>query len=291
MQYLLPAAQFTVRPGARPRSESGWTRPQVVRYALGGSVLPLVLDTVYVGEIVRRYLQGIFGKQQDGARSPVFAGRDAATGEPLRDDHRHAFFLPTDEDGDGRLDHVTVVARGGFADTEIAALDALRTIHGPGGTEVHLLLEGVGAVEQFLEAGEIALFGPARVWASATPYVPARHHKRRGAKRDACSLADLPLVTIREELARRGLPNPVRVTKLPRYAHVRRLSADGESRGATRSWLEFRRERVWGGGRRGSHPGAGLLVEFAEPVAGPLALGYGSHFGLGLFVALPDDRG
>lgn len=29
--------------------------------------------------------------------------------------------------------------------------------------------------------------------------------------------------------------------------------------------------------------GFGLRLEFAEPVAGPLMLGYASHYGLGLF--------
>jgi CRISPR-associated protein Csb2 len=29
-------------------------------------------------------------------------------------------------------------------------------------------------------------------------------------------------------------------------------------------------------------------IEFATPVSGPIALGYGSHFGLGLFAAAGD---
>ncbi len=29
-------------------------------------------------------------------------------------------------------------------------------------------------------------------------------------------------------------------------------------------------------------------IEFAEPVQGPLALGFGCHFGLGLFIPAPD---
>ena len=30
--------------------------------------------------------------------------------------------------------------------------------------------------------------------------------------------------------------------------------------------------------------GAAFVIEFPEPVSGPLSLGYGAHFGLGLFV-------
>ena len=33
----------------------------------------------------------------------------------------------------------------------------------------------------------------------------------------------------------------------------------------------------------------GFEIEFAERVAGPLCLGYGSHFGLGLFIAGQPD--
>ncbi|MFO0767833.1 MAG: hypothetical protein U0231_13835 [Nitrospiraceae bacterium] len=35
--------------------------------------------------------------------------------------HRHAYYLPTDEDGDGRLDHLTVYAAGGFDPDERGA--------------------------------------------------------------------------------------------------------------------------------------------------------------------------
>jgi CRISPR-associated protein Csb2 len=31
--------------------------------------------------------------------------------------------------------------------------------------------------------------------------------------------------------------------------------------------------------------GYGFVIEFAEPIAGPLCLGYGCHFGLRLFVS------
>ena len=46
------------------------------------------------------------------------------------------------------------------------------------------------------------------------------------------------------------------------------------------------RERAEDAVRIGSDPhGALLRVHFPEPVSGPVALGYGCHFGLGLFTA------
>ena len=41
----------------------------------------------------------------------MLSGKDAA-GKPLKG-HHHAFYVPTDEDGDGRLDHLTVWTPGG----------------------------------------------------------------------------------------------------------------------------------------------------------------------------------
>ena len=46
-------------------------------------------------------------------------------------------------------------------------------------------------------------------------------------------------------------------------------------------WLEFHTQRFNGTHGNGL---AGFEIEFAEPVAGPIALGFGCHFGLGLFV-------
>jgi CRISPR-associated protein Csb2 len=54
-------------------------------------------------------------------------------------------------------------------------------------------------------------------------------------------------------------------------------------------WLEFRRLRSGGGGQLADARGFGFEIVFAEPVRGPLALGYGCHFGLGQFVAVEED--
>jgi len=48
--------------------------------------------------------------------------------------------------------------------------------------------------------------------------------------------------------------------------------------------LQFQAIRHHGGGKRGNGSGNAFVITFPEPVSGPLAFGYGSHFGLGLFV-------
>jgi CRISPR-associated protein Csb2 len=133
------------------------------------------------------------------------------------------------------------------------------------------MLLGAGVAEDFPPRSPV---GRSRKWRSVTPFIPTRHFKRRGTRRDTGGEDGFLESTLREDLARRGLPEPVSVRRLP----------DCRLRGRSIRWIEFRRERLRGGGTKGGHPGAGFEVEFAEPLRGPLALGYGCHFGLGLFL-------
>ncbi len=42
-------------------------------------------------------------------------------------------------------------------------------------------------------------------------------------------------------------------------------------------------------GRNAGTIGYGFKIEFAEPVRDPTAIGYGAHFGLGLFVPIDNE--
>ena len=106
----------------------------------------------------------------------------------------------------------------------------------------------------------------ARIWQSATPYVPPRHHLRGGKSRARETVA----FQIKRELMLRGCTDAEHVeTEEVREA----------------AWVAVhvpRREgakRVFLGDRRGHW----MRLIFREPVAGPLRLGHSSSFGLGLF--------
>ena len=49
---------------------------------------------------------------------------------------------------------------------------------------------------------------------------------------------------------------------------------------------QFQNQRYNGEGSRGAQIGTVFNLTFATPFAGPLAIGYGAHFGLGLFVPM-----
>jgi CRISPR-associated protein Csb2 len=189
--------------------------------------------------------------------------------------------MPTDEDGDGIIDHFTVAVESGIGGDELLAMNRLITIRSRGGeVALRMLLMWIEFPGRPHDMSA-PLGEKARIWRAVTPFIPTRHYKKRGSKKDVCAMEDFAEVVLREELARRGFPEPSAAHPLPRcelWDHQKRTTT-----GRSLSWLEFRRERVYGAGRKGLHPGGGFVIHFPEPVQGPIAVGYGCHFGLGLF--------
>jgi CRISPR-associated protein Csb2 len=271
LMYVRPADAFAVK---ETRHVGRKTGPfTVARYALDGTVLPLVQETLSLGELARQRLQGIYGRRNSGASSEIFSGKTLG-GSPLRD-HRHAFYLATDEDGDGRLDHLTISARGqigpdgqdlGFDEADLKALDAFRQLRQVGGKpDLRLVLLGVSKCDAW---GDAPLLGRSQRWRSCTPFVLPRHQKTHGRRRET------PIEQLCEELRRRGFPEPIALRELSRC----------ELEGRSIRWIEFRRERLFGSGSRGQGLGYGFEIQFRAPVSGPICLGYGCHFGLGAFM-------
>lgn len=287
IDYRRPSDCFAGDATARVRRPVRRTEPRYIaaRYVVDGTVLPLVTETVYMGEIVRQTLQGIYGNRFGNGSSAFFSGK-SEDGSPA-EGHRHAFFLPTDEDCDGRIDHITVAAGSPFPEREIAVLDAFRTVRKPGGGDpLNLVLVGLVEDNGAPRPTSVPVLAAASVWRSVTPFIPTRHYKKRGQKRDTCLPEDFAEIVLSEELARRGFPDSVRIQTLSLCSMWDHKNRREEPFGRRLRWIEFRRRRVFGNGKRGSHPGAGFVIEFPEPVVGPLAFGYGCHFGLGLFAPM-----
>jgi CRISPR-associated protein Csb2 len=275
--YTRKADAFAPRYSSGVREQSGDSSvADVVRFALAGKVMPLVTDTMRIADLMRQSAMSQYGRQNHRATSQVLSGKD--TDGTHLEGHRHAFYLPTDEDQDGHLDHFTVWAPGGLNHREVDALARVDALNpGQGRSEVRLALLGYGMLEDFRSARDMPLyhpiFGQAQVWRSTTPFVLVRHPKKR---------KDQPADQVLLELERHNFPTPgireIILDRTIKSRHYRELFP-----------LEFYRWR-----RHGQDPAGGAYcfrITFEQPIAGPLALGYGCHFGLGQFAPVQSEGG
>lgn len=254
-------------------------RAEVVRLALSGRVLPPVGDTLRWGDVARRAAMSRYGRLNGGRAAPALSGK-GPDGRPLQG-HRHTFYLPTDDDGDGRLDHLNLVTPGGLDAGELAAVASIDALN-PGHRQpaVRASVEAIGAMADFRNA--LPIFGVSSSWRSLTPYVLPRHTRFRGP-RDANGLrrmVDGPEDQVAREVATRwpdgtGL---VRVQRVDPSEPIRPM-IDGGSSGLPP--FEFFRHRNSGSNGGGAF---NVSLEWAEPISGPVALGFSCHYGLGLFV-------
>jgi CRISPR-associated protein Csb2 len=252
VDYLRPADCFAVLPQLRP---TGHPRTVCsVLYAFDSKVRPQVTETIEVAERVRSILMGIHKRiVGDPAKvSPLFSGKNES-GAPI-EGHGHAFFLPQDRDGDGRLDHLMVRCSKPFNEAELHALDRLEGIWQRDGRP------GLACTPVQWGALEFAL-----ALESATPFVPPRHWRPSRGPFNAWLGEE-----VARECANHGLPSPVSVER------ITELSIRGSR---SIRWMEFRRNRKEDDVRSGY----GVRIKFGEPVMESIALGYGCHFGLGQF--------
>lgn len=290
VQYARPRDCFKIEPAGPSCTRLGaQPRIHVVRYVLDSTVLPLITETLPVAESARRALMSIHGRltEKNGVRgrSDVLSGKDEH-GQPLAG-HQHAYYLPTDEDYDGRLDHLTIYAAGGFGDYEWRALDRLRELRtGREGEERHplrVLLLGMGMLDEYYP-GPLAR---SAVWVSATPYIATRYAKTRGRQRIDMGSPEAratflqgdiraQLAAVRPDLAGENA-SEVAISPLWDDNQIFKIGA----RWRTIQFKRFRRKTGDDGGRRLA---GAFRLTFRRSVAGPIALGWSSHFGMGLFV-------
>jgi CRISPR-associated protein Csb2 len=185
---------------------------------------------------------------------PLFSGHPADDATPLRQGHHAHIFLAAPPDAQGQITHLHVIPPW-LADHSTPARK-LKEEQGRHFAVVTRRLKALFApdlprlaLSRAMPQSADALFGPARAWASLTPYLPTRHPK--GEER-----ADLPAFIaedIRRELSRRALPLPERIE----VTEVRQ-----GPRGGLRALAR---------------------LEFHAPVKGPFLLGRACHQGLGCF--------
>ena len=183
--------------------------------------------------------------------------------------HAHAYWLSEDLDRDGLIDHLTMVSGAAISPTMVGALATTNTLH----------LSQIGEWQiapVYLGAPPAALVGPAHTWRAATAHVTALDRTTRtGNERAHLS----PEKQIERELARQLFPAPICI----------------KWRNVLVTWAGKLPPTGFATRAQGRSPPADAAcgfpqVTFAEPVLGPVALGFGAHFGLGMLLPVSDHR-
>ena len=217
---------------------------------------PHLALTLRVMEALRSASVQVRHRAGYGPYPAAFHGEDRAG-------HKHAFWLPEDEDGDGLIDHIVVYCANGIDALTISGLAAVRSFR-VGRMKYRLRPSWMGA----RPVG--GFFGPAVHWRAMTPYITPRHRlTKTGKERPGCKLE----VQFAREIELRKLPAPLSVDWQP-------STWCGEDSVLASQFITERRKP--GEGPPGDAVASFPHVSFAEAVPGPLAFGYGAHFGMGL---------
>lgn len=273
-------------------------QPTVARYAIAGAVRPKLTEALWMGERIRSYLMGCSRRQNGESCSAVFSGK-AINGARLASSespHGHAHYLcESNNDTQGRITHVTVFAPMGFSPEDERALGRLTETFGSEGHNLQYVLLGLGQPEDFggirEKAGQSPILANACEWTSRTPFIPTQYPHFRGvAKHSSEQRQKIFELHLQENLLKELSRRPWLRSHLADLERVEAADETDYHYGRTpHRWLKYRRRRMRGGGQHAASAGYGFKLVFREPVSGPIALGYGAHFGLGQFVPSTSD--
>lgn len=236
--------------------------PRVAYFAVLGD-RPPIEKTVEVADLTRRAAMSKFKqifKRTDVP--PVISGHSA---EPLN--HSHALWLPYDADEDGLIDHVAVYVRYGFGSAEMQTLCKITDIFND---SMRMRLHFKRARDTHELGHKCSLFAKCQKWKSVTPYYPPWHIKKNFGVKDQVEREvshDRPSAKVESvDIKPESTIESHRNKKTPIGLFETRRNGKGPTTGRGRS----------------------IEIVFKRPITGPLALGYGKHFGLGMFVPIVD---
>lgn len=226
-----------------------------VQFILSGKPLPRVEDSIRIGELVRIAVMSRAKKQFGDKNIPsIFTGHDMSS----NNSHDHAFYLPWDKNNDGHIDRIFIHIPISMDTDQQRVLEKIQRIWSRGGAEWRLILEDIGNTN----IGG-SLTKTSTEWQSVTPYLHPWFQKKNFAIEDQ----------IKKECRLRGLPEPAGFERLESI----------QIKGRERKPIHFHRFRSKRGLTQPDTQGSFWRLTFAKPIAGPLALGFGCHYGLGMF--------
>lgn len=258
--YCVRSDRFEVAPKQASRREL--SEFDAILYEIESKLPPRITDSIAIGDQIHRSLMSRYKKVTGNAHiSSRISGRDRS-GNSLKG-HRHIFIMPLDLDYDGVLDHVLIESKEIFDADEVRTLSSFKTLWQRNGETIRFIPVQYGMRNEINLPYRINREG--FVFLSETPVVLTRHYRKGRGDKEKWIRDEL-----KHEALNHGLPEPVSVS------FVKRL----ERKGHSFEWIEFRRSRKGDPDQLGY----GFRLEFEKPVMGPISMGYGAHYGLGLFM-------
>ena len=286
--YLRPTGALENKP---PRPARYRTQLQPVEAALinlasdtnrPGATLPSFYRSLPQNDLLHAAIISQLDKvKSDNKKSncSVLTGKDDQN-QVLLHQHQHAHYLPLDLDQDNRLDHVLIYAPMMLDHkAQRAIMRVQRTWTKGQDKPIVVTCVGFGSLEQMRSQIKdknnhpVPILSHAQTWVSHTPFVPVRYVKKSGKN----SIEN----QVRTELQCRRMsngqpfPEPSEIQLLPKNELIER------------KLLRFMHTRTKHGKQPPVDCALGLRICFDQPVCGPIALGYASHYGMGLFA--PDQ--
>lgn len=253
-------------------SGRGLEQSTTVRLSIGGRPRPRIVDAIRVGEVMRVALISNTDRRsftvspagnepgQTAHRSPeVVEALALLSGHDLPPDSERTFYLPEDADGDGLIDHILVHIPQGIPPAALKGFGRIREIWREADERWPTLVEAVGTRDNFPSHPYLT---PSRVWTSVTPYLHPWHRKKRFTVEDQ----------IRKECVLRGWGEP----------NIEAVDAVSVAGKPLRP-IHFHRFRSRRGLTQPDRSGSFWRLTFPEVIEGPVTLGFGRFYGLGLF--------
>ena len=262
IQYKLSNDALTRQFNNTPKPEK---HTNLMRFRIAGNPNPRITEILHVSNSLRLAAMSKYGQENNKEVTRMFTGK-YADGKPMKENHQHAFFLPTDEDGDNILDHMTIIAREPFDEKEINALASITWVQ-RGQHGFKMIFLGGGNINDFKD---IPILKKNKKWRSETPFVLNRHIKIRG-KSEKC-VVDGPEDQLRLEIKRRFPDVKIKNIKINQSTSTMKCGLKPIQ------FSRWRKDKLSGFGAYD------VEIEFDKEMPGPLSFGHGSHFGLGMFV-------
>ena len=295
----------TARPVHQPAPGEG---PKLARYLCFSLQCRVPIPPKFVVPISERFRAAANAHlcKSYGDGTPSFAMFGHERPSDAVGDHQHAFYLPMAErsasenepgkEAEHFLRYLHIWCPYGFTQAEVQILQSLQRLDWGGGRyPVRPVLIALS-----LEPPPDAPFStgqkPARLWRSASPFVPPRYFYRGGGAKTKLKEKDRPELQLAECLKASGVNVSGEIRRFPFLGNAMRNDPPsweivrvelGEETAGGESLVKVPVHRNGSDRQRGFERRIGgfFQIDFDEPVAiKQPALGHSCHFGLGLFV-------